>query len=219
LSVFYLVRHARHDWLGRTLTGRTPGVHLNERGRREAAALAERLAVEPIRAVYTSPLERARDTADAIGRALRLRPIVCEALLELDAGEWTGLPFAELRERADWQRFTAHRAVARVPGGECMADVQSRMVREILSLHDVHAHESVAIVGHGDPLRTVLCFVLGMPLDYLSRLEIEPASLSVIEWDAHGVRVRALNDVSFLPEADAVPYAGSVPQGGAPSGS
>ena len=203
VSVFYLVRHAPHDQMGKRLNGRNPGVHLGEKGRRAAAAVAARLAKEPIRAVYTSPLERTRETAEPIAQALGLQPIVREGLHEVDFGAWTGIDFAELNRLPDWRLFNSRRTLVSIPGGEAIIDVQARMVRELSSLHALHPDEAVCIVSHGDPLRTVIDHLLGIPLDLLSRLVIDTASVSVVEWGGERSRVRYVNDTSFLRDGDA----------------
>lgn len=147
----------------------------------------------PIRGVYTSPLERAVETAEAIADMHGLTPVKVEALGEIRIGEWEGLTLNELESRQDWKRFNAYRGGVRAPGGELMLETQSRMVCEMERLRAAHRDEAVAVVSHGDPLRAVVMHYLGMPLDLVHRLEIEPGSLSIIEDGDWGARVLRLN--------------------------
>jgi probable phosphoglycerate mutase len=172
-----------------------PGFELNQQGRAEAEALAARLANVALAAIYTSPLERARATAQAIANGRAQIPEVLESIHEFDFGEWTGKTLAELEPVAQWKQFNAFRSGTRAPGGESMLDVQARMVRAVERLHVDHEHERVALVSHGDPLRALLLYYLGTPLDLVQRIEIATASVSVLELESWGARITRLNDV------------------------
>ena len=117
MTTFLLIRHAAHDLLGRRLAGRMPGVSLNGEGRRQVERLAERLAGASIRAVISGPLERARETAEPLARGLGLPVQISAAVDEIDFGEWTGLPFAELDQDPRWCWFNTFRSGARAPCG------------------------------------------------------------------------------------------------------
>jgi probable phosphoglycerate mutase len=198
MTRFLLVRHASHDVLGKRLVGRRPGVHLSEAGFREAQELAQRLASAHLGALYSSPLERARETAEAIALPHLLQVRTLPALQEFDFGSWTGSTFDELAELERWQHFNRFRSGTRAPEGEHMLDVQARMVTLLERLQVEHGSALVALVGHGDPLRALLAYYLGMPLDLVQRLEIAPASVSVLELEPHGARVLGLNQTSGL---------------------
>ena len=174
--------------------GWAPGWHLNETGRRQVERLADRLKALPIRAIYTSPLERAVETAEAIGRPHGLAPQPEPDFGEVHCGQWQGMTLDELARREDWRRFNTIRSLTRPPEGEHAIDIQARMVRKLHELAGRHGGETVAVVSHGDPLRNTLAYFLGMPLDLLLRIEVHPASLSVVEIGESGPRVLCMND-------------------------
>ena len=175
------------------LVGRAPGVSLGAEGRRQAEALAERLAGVPLEAVYSSPLERARETAAPIAARLGLAVRAVEELTELDFGDWTGRTIGELAGSERWRLFNTFRSGTAAPNGEHMLEVQARMVRALERLRGAHPDGRVAVVGHGDPLKATLAHYLGVPLDLFQRIEIDPGSLSVVELADHGPRVLLVN--------------------------
>jgi broad specificity phosphatase PhoE len=194
VTVFHLVRHGEHVLRGRVLAGRTPGIGLSAVGRAEIAAVADRLTEEKIEALYSSPLQRTRETAEILARRLDL-PVRCrEDLLELDFGEWTGLTFDEVRADERWRLWSTCRSIASVPGGESMREVQERVVKALFDLRQTHRDGTVLAVSHGDVIRAALLFALGMPLDFYSRIEVGLASLNTIQIDDHGIRVLAVNE-------------------------
>jgi probable phosphoglycerate mutase len=188
-----LVRHGSTDVIGRKVTGRLPGIWLDEIGRGQVRALAEHLATRGVSAIYSSPTERALETANAIARRLSLDVVVRPRLDELDFGEWSGLSLAELDSREDWKRFNVNRTGTRAPRGEHILDVQHRMVAEVEALRDNHADGAVVLVSHGDPLKTVIAYYLGLSLELLPRLEISPASVSELVLSDWGATLRSLN--------------------------
>jgi broad specificity phosphatase PhoE len=198
VTVFHLLRHGEHVLRGRVLAGRTPGVGLSARGRAEIAAVADRLADEKIEAIYSSPLQRTRETAEILSERLALPIQYREDILELDFGEWTGLTFNAVRADERWKLWSTCRSIATVPGGESMRQVQERAVRALCELRLTHPDQRVLIVSHGDVIRAALLFALGMPLDFFSRIEIGLASLSTIQIDDFGVRVLAVNELPRL---------------------
>ena len=193
MTTFALIRHASHALLGHTIVGRLPGVQLSARGLREAEALASRLEGWPIQALYSSPLERARATAAAIADRLRLEVQAADELNEIDYGAWTNRTLADLREIPEWRRFNLFRSGSRIPGGESMVEVQDRMLQLIERLRCVHPEQTVALVGHGDVIKAALAYYLGVPLDLFGRIELSPASLSVIRVEPHGPQVLLIN--------------------------
>ena len=193
MTTFALIRHASHALLGHTIVGRLPGVQLSARGLREAEALASRLEGWPIQALYSSPLERARATAAAIADRLRLEVQAADELNEIDYGAWTNRTLADLREGPEWRRFNLVRSGSRIPGGESMVEVQDRMLQLIERLCCAHPEQTVALVGHGDVIKAALAYYLGVPLDLFGRIELSPASLSVIGVEPHGPQVLLIN--------------------------
>jgi len=199
MTVFHLVRHGEHVLAGRVLAGRTPGVGLSERGRAEIAAVAERFAGEDIAALYSSPLQRTKETAEILSARLDLPVGYREDVIELDFGEWTGLSFDQVRAHQGWESWRVCRSITAVPGGESMRQVQERAVGALLDLHRAHHNGTLIIVSHGDVIRAAVLFALGMPIDSYSRLEIGLASTSTIRIDDAGIRVSVLNERPRLP--------------------
>ncbi|MDB5481878.1 MAG: phosphoglycerate mutase [Caulobacteraceae bacterium] len=193
-TTVFFVRHGSHDRLDHILCGRMDGVELSGAGRRESAMVAERLSRETVSALYVSPLLRARQTAEPIARALGLQPVVAEDLNEIDLGEWTGLRFDDLRPRAAWRRWNSARAHHRPPGGESMLEIQLRVARWLSEVVGRHPHTGVAAVCHSDVIKVAACHALGLSLDHHDRMEISPASISVLAAGRWGLKVHALNE-------------------------
>lgn len=199
MTTFYLIRHATTDAVtGRRIAGRAAGVHLNEEGRAEAEALAARLAPETLKAVYSSPLERALETAEPIARTRRLEVQTLDALNELQFGQWTGRTFEELEPDAQWHQFNSFRSGTRIPGGEMMIEAQARIVNELERLSERHRDEAVAVVSHGDLIKAAVAHYAGIHLDMFWRIEISPASVSIVELNDYGPRVLLINGMGRL---------------------
>ena len=179
--------------VGHSLSGRLPGVHLNEAGRRQAEDLAEHLNRKGIQQLWSSPLERARETAAPLAKRLALKVQPSEALTDLDFGDWTNRPIAELQPLPQWQQWNLFRAGVRIPNGELMTEVQGRMVGELERLSRASPEACIALFTHNDPIRAVLAHYLGMPLDLMQRLEIDPASVSILELSPWGARLCGAN--------------------------
>jgi probable phosphoglycerate mutase len=194
VTVFHLLRHGQHVLQGRVLAGRTPGIGLSTMGRAEIAAVADRLANEDIVALYSSPLQRTRETAEILSERLDLPIQYREDLLELDFGEWTGLTFDAVRTDERWPVWRDCRSIATIPGGESMRQVQERAVEALFDLRQTHRDGRVLIVSHGDVIRAALLFALGMPLDFYSRIEVGLASINTIHIDNSGIRVLGVNE-------------------------
>jgi broad specificity phosphatase PhoE len=199
MTTFLLIRHGETDAIGKSMMGWMPGWHLNANGKQQVAKLAERLARLPIRAVYASPLERAIETAEPIARVHGLAVQPVDDLGEVHMGSWQGLSMAELDRREDWRKFNTYRGGARPPGGEMMIEVQTRIIRELHCLEERHPAEIVAVVSHGDPLRSAAAYYLGIPLDLMLRFEIAPASVTAVEVADWGPRVLCLNETGDVP--------------------
>jgi len=181
MTTFLLIRHGLTDAVGTLMTGHEPGVHLNATGRDQAATLPERLNNVPLAAIYASPLERTRQTAQPVADARGLQMQIEPRFIEVDFGGWTNRRFADLAGDPHWQLYNAYRGVSRPPQGEGLIDVQARTVEALLELHERHPHEVVAIVSHADTLRAILLYFLGMPVDFVQRLELSPARISVLQ--------------------------------------
>jgi broad specificity phosphatase PhoE len=193
VTVFHLLRHGEPSVFGR-INGRLPGVGLSAKGRAEIGAVAGRLAAEKIDAIYASPLQRTRETAEILSDRLAVPVQYRDDVIELDFGEWTGLTADEIRKDERWQMWNSCRSIAAIPGGESWRQVQDRVVHALFDLQRLHPNESVVVVSHGDVIRAALLFALGMPLDFYSRIEIAFASTSTIRLDGSVIRVSGLNE-------------------------
>ena len=194
MTTFYLVRHGSCAGLGETIWGRTPGIFLNDTGKAEAQQLAERFREIKLDAVYSSPLERAHQTAEAIASATKLEIQPAEAFNEIDFGEWSGKSFEALSRDNRWQQFNTQRSVRRIPGGELFLEAQTRAVAEVERLTAHHRAGRVAIVSHADVIKSVVGYVAGTPIDLLQRIEISPSSVSTIALNEYETRLLAVNN-------------------------
>ena len=194
-TTFHLVRHAAHDRVGSVLCGRMPGVSLGELGREQARRLSARFAAEAVAAIHSSPLERARETAEPIAARLGQSVAVNEGLTEIDFGAWSGRGFGDLDGDPAWAAWNGARAMNRPPGGESMLEAQTRIVRAIEALHEAHRDGAVVLVSHSDVIKAALLYHLGLPVEAWPRIEVEPASVSTLVVGEWGAKVVRLNDV------------------------
>ncbi|WP_051341002.1 histidine phosphatase family protein [Azospirillum halopraeferens] len=192
MTTLHLIRHGDHDWIGRGLAARLD-VPLNEEGRAQAAALARHYRGRRVDAVWASPLRRTVETATPVADALGLELRTADALLEVDFGAWSGRSFADLEEDPEWRRWNGARSRVRAPGGETIAEVQARAVGFLNRLCDDDPGGVHVVVGHGDPIRAVLAYYLGVPIDLFLRIEVSPAAISVLSVDGWGPRVLHVN--------------------------
>ncbi len=201
VSTLILIRHATNDSLREGwLPGRLPGVHLNEAGRLQAEALAERLAGVNLAAVYASPMDRAVETARPIADRHGLEVELHPGLNEIDVGRWEGESFDRLRRRPLWRRILAYPSGTRFPGGETAWEAQARVITALDEIIAAHAGETVAVVFHADPIRMAVAHYLGLPLALYRRLKISPASLTVLTLGGPVPQLMRLNDTAHLEE-------------------
>jgi probable phosphoglycerate mutase len=186
--VVLLVRHGLTAGTGHVLTGRTPGIPLDDRGREQAAALAARLAEVRLDAIVTSPLERCRQTAEAIAAARGGEPLPVkedEQFAEVNYGDWTGRPLKRLAKEPLWRVVQAHPSAVRFPGedGESLLAVQHRAVQAVREWNARLAKDAVYLIcSHGDVIKSVIADSLGLHLDLSQRIQVDPCSLSVIRY-------------------------------------
>lgn len=193
MTTIHLVRHAAHGQLGRVLTGRTPGVHLSADGQAQAALLAERFVSLPVAAVLSSSMERAQETAAPIAARLALPVLIEPDLDEIDFGAWAGAGFDALEGAPEWLAWNRFRSFAPAPGGESMAAAQVRALGAVARLHRAYPDGELVAVSHCDVIKAVLAHFLGTPLDLFHRIEIGPASRSVLRLFEHDARIDAVN--------------------------
>jgi probable phosphoglycerate mutase len=199
ITLLLLIRHAVNDWMSSDrLAGWTPGVHLNEEGGQQAQALAQRLARLPIAAIYSSPLERALETAGPLAAVKGLPVHVRDGLGEVRYGEWTGQVVTELTKTDLWRVIQLHPSGARFPGGEAIREMQARAVAELEAICQAHPAGIVAVVTHADVIKAVVAHYVGLHLDLFQRLAVSPASVTAIAVGPMGSRLMLFNDTGSL---------------------
>lgn len=199
MTILLLIRHGENDFIGKGLAGRLPGVHLNDRGRLQAEMLAEHLGKAPIKTIYSSPLERALETAQPLAERLGLEIQTRPGLIEVDYGEWEGKAFRQLKRLKLWKTIQTSPAGVRFPGGESLQDAQQRVCKEIETLAGFHEQKDViACVTHADVIRLSTAYFLGMRLDDFQRLSVSIASMTVFQIHEKRFRLLHLNQVSAL---------------------
>lgn len=200
MPTILLVRHGENDYVKEhRLPGRKPGIHLNDKGLAQAKVVAEKLKEAPIKAVYSSPLERTMETAKPIAKALNLSVIPRRGLIETDVGKWQGKKIKRLSKSKKWPKIQFAPSMFRFPGGERIIDAQHRFVEEIEYLADKHEPgDMVVCVSHADPIKLVVAYYIGLPLDMFQRLSVSPASITALHVGDFGSRLVFLNfDVSL----------------------
>ncbi|HLQ10475.1 MAG TPA: histidine phosphatase family protein [Ktedonobacteraceae bacterium] len=176
---------------------------LSEPGQIQAGQLAEALAVLPIAAVYSSPLQRAWQTARPIAERLSLDVQKFDALRECGFGVWEGMSRAEIlaRSPADAQYFQEweHDANIAPPGGESMVSLQQRVCSGVEQLVLAHPDQSIVLVSHVGPIKALMCAALGVPISTAPRIFLDPATISVVDWRdmTHSI-VRLFNSHTHL---------------------
>jgi probable phosphoglycerate mutase len=200
--VLLLVRHGKTPSTGALLPGRVGGLHLAEEGRAQAALAAERIAGlsrRPV-AVYASPLERTRETAAPIARALGLRVRTVGGLVECDVGDWTGAKLERLAKTPAWSAVQHWPGGFRFPGGESFAELSVRATAAVLKLVAAHPGETVVAVSHADPIKAIVAAAAGVPLDLFQRLVVSPCSVSALLYGPAGPHVLCVNSTASLAE-------------------
>lgn len=212
MSTLLLVRHGLTPMTGPVLAGRTPDVHLDERGERQAAAVAARIATLPLAAVVTSPLERCIETAERISVAQQEAGRVPhwhvdDRLIECGYGQWTGRPIKDLVKDPLWKVVQTQPSAARFPAGESLSEVSARAVAAVREWSAKLGPDSVWVAcSHGDVIKAILADALGLHLDQFQRIAVDPASVSVVRYTDTRPYVLRSNDVggdlsAFAPPA------------------
>lgn len=198
MSTLLLVRHGLTHLTGPVLAGRTPGLHLDERGQKQAAAVAERIAAVPLAAVVTSPLDRCLETAQAIHGAQRKAPVwqVDERLVECGYGDWTGKAIKDLARDPLWKVVQSQPSAVRFPNGEALADMSARSIAAVRDWDHRLGDDAVWMAcTHGDIIKAILADALGLHLDQYQRIVPDPCSVSVIRYTPTRPYVIRVNDV------------------------
>jgi len=193
------VRHGHTATTGKVLPGRARGLHLDDTGREQARAVAERLAaLKSIDAIYASPLERTRETAAAIATLRGLKVRTDRGLVELDIGEWTGDELKVASRRPEWKAVQGYPSGFRFPGGESFVEMQGRVVATVGRIRAAHPGQTVVAVSHADPIKAAVGHAMGAHLDMFQRFAVSPCSVSAISYGEGGPMVLSVNSVGEL---------------------
>lgn len=193
-----LVRHALTDHVGHKLSGWSSGVVLSGRGRAQAEALAARLRDVRLDAIYSSPLERAVESARVVARGRGIRIRQRDEIGEVHYGRLEGRTLKSLAKGKMWKRLMAWPSDVRFPGGESLRETQARAVAAVEDIRASHPKQTVAVFSHGDWIRMVMAHYLGVHIDLYRRVSVDPASVSIVHFFPQGPVVRALNDTADL---------------------
>jgi probable phosphoglycerate mutase len=195
MPILLLIRHGENDFTKKgKLAGRLPGVHLNERGQKQAQALGEAFRNVPLTAIYSSPLERAQETAAPIAEATRLEVQIEAGLIETNVGKWQGRSLAVLRLTKHWKVIQNAPSRAQFPEGETFHECQSRIVSALDAILRRHKPKDiVACVFHADPIKLATAYYIGLPLDHFQRLGCDTGSVTAIQVGEMDARLLKLN--------------------------
>ncbi len=206
MPLLLLIRHGENDFTKKhKLAGYTPEVHLNKRGQTQAQALADALKDVPIKAIYSSPLERAMETATPIAAARKLEVQMEAGLLETNVGKWQGRSLASLRLQKHWKVVQSAPSRAQFPEGETFYECQARIVTALDSISKKYKPQDViACVFHADPIKLTVAHYIGLPLDHFQRLSCDTGSLTALYVGEAGANLIKLNQrppFDFLPQS------------------
>ena len=194
MPALLLIRHGDNDYLAKNkLPGHIPGIHLNQHGREQAVELANTLGKLPVKAIYSSPLERAIETAHPLAQSLGLAIQIRPNLTDTDPGEWAGRSLKVLSHTNLWKVIQNTPSQAQFPGGETFIRCQERVVNAVSAITSAHKDDLVAIFCHGDPIKLSVAHFLGMPLDHFQSLSISPGSVTILKINGSNIKLLGLN--------------------------
>ncbi len=195
-TVVLLVRHGLTATTGVKLPGRARGLHLSDEGRRQAEATAARIAtLARVVAIYSAPLERARETAQIIAKARNMAVRIERGLLELDIGRWTGIALKDASGKPEWKAVQQHPSGFRFPDGESFTEMQARVTGAIARIVARHPGKVLVAVSHADPIKAATAHALGTPLDLFQRIMIGTASITALAYSASGSAALTVNSM------------------------
>lgn len=206
-TIVLLIRHGQTPTTGQILPGRTPGLHLSERGQEQARDVASRLEGLALDAVYSSPMERAQETAAPTVAGQGLQLLADANLIECDFGQWTGAQLTELNKLPEWKQVQSSPSTFRFPEGESFREMQDRMVNAVEDIAKLHPGKVVAAFSHADTIKAAVANFVGTPLDSFQKIHIDTASISAVEFSGEGSRMLVTNSrtgsLSYLREGAA----------------
>lgn len=195
MPIILLIRHGENDYVKTgKFAGRIPGVHLNEKGQQEAREIADGLKDVPLSAIYSSPLERALETAEPLAKTKKIKIAIADGLIETDIGDWMGMEVKKARKLPEWKNVQNSPSRFRFPKGESFQEEQTRLVNAMEKIIMEHKKdELVAIFSHADPIKLIIAYYLGMPLDHFQRLACGTGSISILNLDRSEVMLMGQN--------------------------
>jgi probable phosphoglycerate mutase len=202
-TLVLLVRHGQTPTTGIELYGRKPGVHLSDKGLDQAKNVAQRISAmgrQRFEAIYCSPLERTRQTAQAISSELELKAKQDRGLIELDVGDWTGRKLTQLRKLKSWSSVQKYPSGFRFPNGESFTEMQTRMAGTVNRLVERHPGKAIVAVSHADPIRALVAHAMGTHLDLFQRTVVSPCSVTAILYTPNGPVVLSVNNTGELSD-------------------
>jgi len=200
-TLVLLVRHGQTPTTGIELYGRKPGVHLSDKGLDQAKNVAQRISAmgrQRFEAIYCSPLERTKQTAQAISSELKLKVKQDRGLIELDVGDWTGRKLTQLRKLKSWSSVQKYPSGFRFPNGESFTEMQTRMAGTVNRLVERHPGKAIVAVSHADPIRALVAHAMGTHLDLFQRTVVSPCSVTAILYTRNGPVVLSVNNTGEL---------------------
>ena len=200
-TLILLVRHGQTPTTGIELYGRKPGVLLSDKGLTQAKNVAQRISAmgsQRFDAIYSSPLERTKQTAQAISAELGVNVKQDRGLIELDVGDWTGRKLAQLRKLKSWSAVQKYPSGFRFPNGESFTEMQTRVAGSVNRLVERHPGKAVIAVSHADPIRALVAHTMGTHLDLFQRTVVSPCSVTAILYASHGPVVLSVNNTGEL---------------------
>ena len=206
MPLLLLIRHGENDYVKTgKLAGRLPGIHLNEKGQKQAQALGDALKDVPITAIYSSPLERAMETATPIADARNLKITQNPDLMDTNIGKWQGKSLALLRLKKEWKIVQSAPSRFQFPEGESFLDLQSRIANVLEGIIKKHnkPRDIIAVIFHADPIKLAVSHFLGLPLDHFQKLSCDTGSLTMLHAGEAGSNLVKLNQrppFDFLPK-------------------
>lgn len=201
MPLILFLRHAENDFVKKgILSGNIPGIHLNVNGLSQAKIVAEKLQSVSITSIYTSPLERAIETAEIIARDRKINISIRSALKEIDYGDWQGVPLKNLKRTKLWKQVINSPSKFRFPNGESFIDAQNRIVEEIRYLSRIHSNKDIIVcVSHADIIKLAITFFLGLSIDMFQRFLISTCSITAMEIKNDKIQLINLNVNYSLP--------------------
>jgi probable phosphomutase (TIGR03848 family) len=205
MSTFIFLRHGHSAAnASGTLTGQLPGVGLSTQGKKDAAALIERIGKNRVDRLHLSPIERCQLTIDPWLRSTSSRSLeslqILDGLTEIDFGDWSGKKLASLRRQPLWKDVQSAPSRVTFPGGESFRRAQRRAIESVESVRAIRGEKTHLMVSHSDTIKLVVAHYLGQRLDDFQKLEIAPASFTIFKGDSKRFSLITLNNSGFLKD-------------------